>query len=271
VSKNGTRKEEIKVTKEQILDAGLDGNLYTLIDNFFSGPGIEDWAAARALWHLRFRRQFYWTAAQAIEKLCKACLLSNWESVKPFGHDIVKLCDRVALVSENVLDLNQVIEIDESIREHFVGDYFETRIEFIKRLQTNGSPNSRYGNATIQQRPYDIFAMDGLAFQLIRLNCDLSLADELGETNLEKLRMHPSLSGKIQLSIDSIVYEASAKDFFLNENIFVNGSAKKFRTPRFLGEIIDSAEIALSKERRYFKGHLVTQYIKQNAKINFPK
>ena len=83
----------------------LGSLLRTYAQRVFLNQGDLDYVAARSLYRLSLREQFYWTALQALEKYFKAILLFNFRSARfidkespekgEFGHDLEKLCRAV--------------------------------------------------------------------------------------------------------------------------------------------------------------------------------
>lgn len=61
----------------------------------FRDTADRDYIAARALFKLELREQFYWAGLQAIEKYLKAILLFSDQDTRNISHNIVKALDQV--------------------------------------------------------------------------------------------------------------------------------------------------------------------------------
>lgn len=108
--------------------------------------------------------EFWWKAAQTVEKCLKAIILLNGGSVKKYRHDLSAMFDdQKSILSDMALSeltkpekLNPALWYDESLA-HFIG-----------RIAHLGDPDSRYGLIPIYGYRGDLFKFDELYFQLRR-------------------------------------------------------------------------------------------------------
>lgn len=70
--------------------ATLDAHVNSVAISCFRDTGDADYIAARLAYRARLFGQFFWSAAQAIEKYLKCILMLNRQKVKFFGHDIAE-------------------------------------------------------------------------------------------------------------------------------------------------------------------------------------
>lgn len=264
----GKRSNAPLVTKDQILAARQERYLFGIIHDIFFETGVSDWAAARALYYLGFSDQFYWSAAQSIEKLCKSALLSKWQNVEKYGHDIGKLCKKLSEVSEGGFDLSSYLEKSQKSQEYLTEQPKQTISKFIKRVSQSGHPNSRYNSALVDGDHDDLHSLDQVILQLIGLNSDLQLADDFGEKSPLNIQKDRKLNWPIRMGLGKFIYTASAEDFFLNDNCSFENISKKFDTPLFSRLKYSDLEAAVLLKP---DGRLARRYLEQNAQVKFPE
>ncbi len=134
-----------------------------LIAELFIMPADGDYITARWAYENALFRNFYWMAAQAVEKYLKAMLLSIGETTKPYKHDIGCAYD-VLKERDNRKVLRTSINLPDTTamgRKHFDKKPIREFIDYISRL---GSPNSRYGLSDINIGGPAIHALDQLCF-----------------------------------------------------------------------------------------------------------
>lgn len=108
--------------------------------------------------------EFWWQAAQAIEKLLKAGLICNDVSVRKYGHNIVKLWEK-HLETFSDLAVYRLPKPDE------LGDDFwtEKSLEhFVSTVNKLGNPDTRYGLIGHYEDVDDLFILDLFISELRR-------------------------------------------------------------------------------------------------------
>jgi HEPN domain-containing protein len=81
--------------------AGTRVNRIVVLNEFaslFRAIADEDYISARSNYQLRLREQFFWAALQALEKYLKAILLYNQLTTRGYGHDLIRLYEKVRMI-----------------------------------------------------------------------------------------------------------------------------------------------------------------------------
>jgi HEPN domain-containing protein len=78
--------------------------------SLFRDVADEDYISARCNYQLRLREQFFWASLQALEKYLKAILLHNQQSTRGYGHDVVKLRDKVKQITWLAFSIPERVE-----------------------------------------------------------------------------------------------------------------------------------------------------------------
>lgn len=128
-----------------------------LIMEIFIDTGDEDYVAARWLFLNHLARQFFWNAAQALEKYLKAVLLTHGCPVKDYSHNIVSLFKEVkrydgGVIPDNLTPPEQVKLFSDT---DLWGDSSTER--FVRHICENGDPSNRYDYFGIEQDFGDLY------------------------------------------------------------------------------------------------------------------
>lgn len=131
---------------------------------FFVAPADQNYYLARFARLAGLHEEFWWQGLQAIEKYLKAGLVMNGRSVKTFGHDIQALyaahrevfADMAFTALEKPADLADDLWNSASLAS------------FLRRVEWQGNPNTRYGLISYSNRPEDVFVLDQVVFELRR-------------------------------------------------------------------------------------------------------
>jgi len=135
----------------------------------------EDYVLARWLFINNLHRQFFWSAAQALEKLLKAAILLNGGSVKDDSHDLGKLYGRVLEFARDLLpaDLSCPKEViaPANMRSS------STTSVFIARIDKHGRTSNRYNLFGIVGEFADLYFLDEIVFALRNITHPLDQRD----------------------------------------------------------------------------------------------
>lgn len=124
------------------LEMSLDERKSILIQKCFLEMADMDYITARWAYGAGIFHNFYWAAAQCVEKYLKAALLYNGRSAKAFGHNLNKL---YAAVGEIDPEFNaSIISMPETTgmgRDAWHGKPMTLFVDYLNRY---GSPDVRY-------------------------------------------------------------------------------------------------------------------------------
>jgi HEPN domain-containing protein len=154
----------------------LQAQKYQYAREIFIDTADEDYVLARWLYLNGLHRQFYWSAAQAVEKYLKAAVVLNGSSSKSFNHDIVRLYTKVKRFAEEFLPAK--LKVPEQViqfRQHpsfWGGSGTE---DFVARLAEHGVPSNRYDFFGIDSQSGDFYKLDQLVFAIRRTSIDMEL------------------------------------------------------------------------------------------------
>lgn len=140
-----------------------------LIKELFIETGDEDYLMARWLYINDLPRQFFWSAAQALEKYLKAVILIKGDSVKAYSHNLVNLFAAVKLYDTVVIPVRldapcQVKAFSDPVYDNLWGDV--STENFVNHIYKEGHPSNRYDYFGINQNFSDIYKLDQVVFVL---------------------------------------------------------------------------------------------------------
>jgi HEPN domain-containing protein len=124
----------------------------------FISPACGDYLTARWCYLNGLYFQFYWNAAQSIEKFLKAFLILHKRNVRGYGHDLRELFIASKEICGNLAPEN--LQRPEDVLDN----YFKTEMTetFINRINSLGDPNNRYNMHGILIKGDDLFKLDFL-------------------------------------------------------------------------------------------------------------
>lgn len=121
----------------------------------FVYPADRDYVISRWLLLQNFSEEFFWHAAQAVEKYLKASLLLNGRSVKKQGHDLVQLySDHKSAVGTLAIT---AFERPPGLHVDYWHD--ETIEVYLRKLSQFGSADSRYRLLSWNRSIDDLFKL----------------------------------------------------------------------------------------------------------------
>lgn len=144
-----------------------EGYIVNVIYESFVIPADEDYLTARLLYKSKLYRNFFWSAAQCIEKYLKALLLLNGISVKKKGHDLEKLIEEVEKIYHNINNIDLSTHPKIKIHKNILTQINNLSVNaFIKEIQSYGSTSNRYNSEGLEMETIHLFALDNLIFNL---------------------------------------------------------------------------------------------------------
>lgn len=154
------------------IQASVERYIVEVISDSFIEPADEDYVTARLLAQKGMHRGFFWAASQALEKYLKAFLLMRGVSVNQGrfkGHPVVALHDHACSIDANLLAVDTKfhpeIKIDSNVSESI--DELSAA-DFIKDVESQGSPDNRYNSFGVAFNSGYLFALDSFVFGLRR-------------------------------------------------------------------------------------------------------
>lgn len=140
-----------------------------LIKELFIETGDEDYLMARWLYINDLPRQFFWSAAQALEKYLKAVILINGYSVQTYRHNLVKLFADVKRYNSGLIPVkldapSQVKAFSDPVYDDLWGDV--STENFVNHIYKDGDPSNRYDYFGIDQDFSDLYKLDQVVFAL---------------------------------------------------------------------------------------------------------
>lgn len=177
-----------------------------LIAELFVRTADENYITARWCVVNGMYIDFFWMAAQAIEKYLKAVLLLNGRSAKGYGHNIARLYRDVKSIAGALLPDRLVQPANLQISH-----WHECTAErFIEQLARYGNPDSRYLVFGFQAEPEHLFMLDMMVFAIRRLFCPLDeryISADAGPsaptiTHRQLLEKDPRYYGRLSLPLD---------------------------------------------------------------------
>lgn len=136
---------------------------------FFVGPADKNYFLARFCKINGLHEEFYWQASQSIEKYLKAALILNGKSTVKYGHKLSEMySDHLQIFSEYAFR-------EFSKPEILNDDFWENDLvtSFVKKIETYGHPDIRYGLISWSNDTDDLFKFDQFCFEIRRLTIGL--------------------------------------------------------------------------------------------------
>lgn len=194
---------------------------------FLVDPADRNYFIARFAIISGLQEEFYWNAAQSLEKYLKASIVLNDGSARGIGHNLLKAwrehqkqlkdfaltkLDRPDMLNK---DLWSEVELD----------------KFLERLDQLGNPSTRYGLVSTYQFQADLFMYDKLVFELRRRTIGAqwivgkdwdqeNLSECYGMTYADALTSQPTVQIRKLIEVDkadSLVFKNS--DYFFRWNL----------------------------------------------------
>jgi HEPN domain-containing protein len=174
--------------------AQIDARKEKYIVEIFVDTADEDYVVARLLYLTGLERQFFWSAAQAVEKYLKAALLLNGEPVKHYKHRLTAMFDRLSAIAGPHLATD--LEMPPQLKRFGTHERYlkgGTLRAFVQHIEKHGRPANRYDTIGTDSEFGDINRLDRAIFILRRLTVDLSarVEESKGETFKDWLPLHP--------------------------------------------------------------------------------
>lgn len=144
------------------LEMTLSERKVDLVKRLFVSSADTDYLTARWAYSHALSGQFFWAAAQAVEKYMKALWLLNDKSVRGIGHDLdslfaeTKRLDKSGIIPE-LIQLPATTGLGKDTWEG------QSTRSFIKYLSNYGSGDSRYGSIGTNMNGPVIHIVDQLA------------------------------------------------------------------------------------------------------------
>lgn len=152
------------------IQASVERYIVEVISNSFIEPADEDYVTARLLAQKGMYRAFFWAASQALEKYLKAFLLMRGVSViqgRFKGHPVVALYDHACSIDANLLTVNTKFHPEIKIHPNASESIDELSVaNFIKDVESQGSPDNRYNSFGVAFNSGYLFALDSFVFGL---------------------------------------------------------------------------------------------------------
>ncbi len=150
--------------------ANIERYIVEVICDSFVKPADEDYVTARFLAQKGMCRAFFWAASQALEKYLKAFLLMRGVSVNQDhfkGHPISALYDEACSVDADLSTIETKFHSAINIHPNFSRSIDEITVdEFIKNIESQGSPYNRYNSSGVKFNSGYLFSLDGFVFCL---------------------------------------------------------------------------------------------------------
>lgn len=140
-----------------------------LVTEVFINTADEDYVMARFLFLNQLYRQFFWSAAQSLEKYFKAVLLVQGCSARGYKHDLVKLYADVnrcvgGAIPDNLSPPTQVKLFSDASWGNLWGD--SSTEKYLCHICENGDPSNRYDYFGIEQDFGDLYKLDQVVLAL---------------------------------------------------------------------------------------------------------
>lgn len=173
-----------------------------LVKEIFIDTADEDYITARWLFLSNLHRQFFWGAAQSLEKYLKAALLLNGYSAKQDGsnnkyrHNLAALFDAVNRFAGNLIPSQLEAPVQVALfsqNKKLWGD--PTTKNFISRINEHGDPSNRYDYFGFELEAADLYKFDQVVFALRNIAVKLDAifdANHPTKTFADRIREHPN-------------------------------------------------------------------------------
>lgn len=153
----------------------LENEKNLLVGEVFIDTADEDYILARWCYFNQFSKQFFWNAAQAIEKYLKASLVLNGHTSKGFSHNLEKLFESVASYSNDLIPCELLPPPQVELFKQTPNLWGNTVAkDFVVRVNMHGNPSNRYDYFGIELEAADIFKLDQMIFTLRNLAANLN-------------------------------------------------------------------------------------------------
>ncbi len=175
------------ITWDQLSVRSRDILLACVHDTFF-WTAVDDYIAARGLWHYGMFNSFCWLAGQTLEKFIKAALLLNGYEAKGKKH---KFCSEFGLLQKNSRSLiPEMVELPEKViqKAFSLGISPEKKgnesfKDCLARFEENGDPNQRYNQVGHDLDTFDLHKFDFMCLHISRLSLGLNTLKIKGAMN----------------------------------------------------------------------------------------
>lgn len=172
-----------------------------LVKEIFIDTADEDYITARWLFLNHLHRQFFWSAAQSLEKYLKAALLLNGRSAKEniekkqYRHNLVKLFETVSQFASDLIPPQLAAPPQVALYSQNK-DLWGNPItkDFISHINEYGDPNNRYDYFGIQLEASDLHKLDQIVFALRNITFKLDAPFDPGTPTItfaDQIRKHP--------------------------------------------------------------------------------
>ncbi|WP_146227959.1 HEPN domain-containing protein [Rhodobacter viridis] len=147
-----------------MIESVVDAAKASLVVDLFAVPAIEDYVVARWAYLNGLKRQYYWSASQALEKLLKASLISANVEVKKDSHHIAKMSAKLEALGPRP----SLTEPFSTVEPHkLIRGTQSDPMGFIAQIDQYGAPNSRYRLLDFVTYEGDIHRFDETFFRII--------------------------------------------------------------------------------------------------------
>ncbi|MBW4056710.1 MAG: HEPN domain-containing protein [Proteobacteria bacterium] len=176
--------------------AQLEYKKEQLIEEIFIRTGDEDYITARWFFLNHLHRQFFWSAAQSLEKYLKASLILNGYPAKDYNHNIVDLFKEASGFAGSLIP--QELEAPEQVKlfSEYAKLWGDPKTEkFVTRINELGNPSNRYDYFGIKLDASDIYKFDQIIFALRNITVKLDgIVDECdpAKTYADRIREYPN-------------------------------------------------------------------------------
>lgn len=149
---------------DALIESILDRAKANLVANLFAVPAFEDYVVARWAYVNGLKRQYYWSAQQAVEKFLKAALVSANVGVKNDKHYIDKMSAKLEALGPkpSLMDPFSTIEPNKLVR-----NTKSNPMDFIAQINQHGAPATRYRLLDVVSYEGDIHRLDETIFRII--------------------------------------------------------------------------------------------------------
>ena len=184
-----------------------------VVTEMFVDTADQNYLIARWTYHRHLFLEFFWNAAQALEKYLKASLLLNGCSAiyngnkKPYRHNLTLLFDEVRTYANDFFlePLTRPAGLDRLIDTSHWHD--ETPAGFLERFSSLGDANNRYAVFGYTQRWEDLHHLDQMVYRIRRVAYPLDMSwppGSIEKTVRERLERSPHFSPR---SLGSRLYK----------------------------------------------------------------
>jgi hypothetical protein len=146
----------------------IETNIVRVINDSFVITADLDYLLARFLALKGLNRSFFWSASQAIEKYLKAYLLMNGKSIAKFSnHKLFPLLTEAKKIDPTLCNIDfkfhSSLRIDKTAKKHLKNLNLD---DFIRYIETHGSPKNRYNLKGIDFNTAYILGLDNFVFSV---------------------------------------------------------------------------------------------------------